>query len=197
MTVRAEKRIATAIIVLVLSGQFLAVIAQSGMYTWPFTDYPMYARVHHEGDRILAHHRVFATTADGEEVEISASDVGLNIFQFISWAQRLVVTYEPEVNLLPVGQGPVSSLRPWLKSTALVAWLKGEAPGPQDDAPPTSIEEALPAFHRRILSLYEERFDERLVRLRIEDNGLILTKQGMKEVPRQVLAEFDIVSASN
>ena len=33
-----------------------------------------------------------------------------------------------------------------------------------------------------------------IVRLRVEDNGVIVTKQGMREVPRKVLAEIEFAA---
>ena len=74
MASTAEKRIASAIIVLAFGCQFFAVVAQSNRLGWPFTDYPMYAWIHYEGERVKAYPLVSATTEDGQEIEISARE---------------------------------------------------------------------------------------------------------------------------
>jgi hypothetical protein len=199
MASSAERRIATAIIVLVLGCQFFAAIAQVNKWGWPFTDYPMYAPPHYEGERIVAYHLIFATTDDGEEVEISAADVGLNIWQFMRWARHLVAWNESGSDAEVAPERNLPSLHTWIRTTAFAAWLDGtdtaqadqSSPdrGPSDRVSPAQGPPALTGF---VLSRYQQEFGKRIVRLRVEDNGVILTKHGMQEVPRKVLAEVDV-----
>jgi hypothetical protein len=185
MASRVEKRIASAIIVLVLGCQTFAVVAQANRWGWPFTDYPMYSWVRNDGERIEAYHLVFATTEDGEEVRIAPSDLGLNIFQFMRWARDLAAANEPRSDA--DNDGP--SLRAWIGSTAFGAWLKGT-----DSTKPgqVSAKKPAPPLTQIILSRFEQEYGRRIVRLRVEDNGVIVTKHGMREVPRKVLAEVEL-----
>lgn len=188
MASSAEKRVASAVIVLVLGCQALAVLAQSGRWTWPFTDYPMYAGIRYEGDRIVALPLVFATTKDGQEIEISAEDVGLNIWQYIAWASKLAIPDEPAPDVAVARQS--NPLQSWLKSTPFAQWLMGT--GEEDKVSANKAAQRLTAI---ILNRYEQRHGKQIVRLRIEDTGVIVTKQGMREVPRKVLAELDLGTA--
>jgi hypothetical protein len=199
MASSAERRIATAIIVLALGCQFFAVIAQVNKWGWPFTDYPMYAQSHHEGERIVAYHLIFATTEDGEEVEISANDLGLNIWQFMRWARQLAAWNERGSDAAAAPQENLPSLHSWIRSTAFAAWLEGTDTAQADKSSPdrgpsgrVSPSQGSLALTEIILSRYEQKYGKRIVRLRIEDNGVIVTKHGMQEVPRKVLAEVDV-----
>jgi hypothetical protein len=199
MASSAERRIATAIIVLALGCQFFAVIAQVNKWGWPFTDYPMYASSHYEGERIVASHLIFATTDDGEEVEISANDLGLNIWQFLSWANQLVAWNEGASDAAVAPQRNLPSLHSWIRSTAFAAWLKGTDTAQADKSSPdrgssdrVSPDQRSPTLTGIILSRYEQKYGKRIVRLRIEDTGVIVTKHGMQEVPRKVLTEVDV-----
>lgn len=188
MASSAEKRIASAIIVLVLECQFFAVLAQSGKWTWPFTDYPMYGRSRHEGDRILAYPLMFATTEVGQEIKISGDDLGLNKWQYIFWASKLATPDEPAPDAAVVRQS--NPLHSWLKLTPFAGWLMGT--GEVDKVSPNKAARALAEI---LFDRYEQKHGKQIVRLRIEDNGVIVTKQGMQEVPRKVLAEVDLVTA--
>jgi hypothetical protein len=177
----AEKRMATAIIVLVLACQFFAIVAQVNRWGWPFTDYPMYSWPHYEGERILAYPVVFAIAEDGEELEITADDAGLNVYQFIDWARRLAAKNDMASRPSATRRGGLHGL---IGSTGFAKWLKG-ADAPSDQA--SSLTES-------IVSRYAEKHGKRIVRLRFEDNGVLVTKHGMQEVPREVLAEIDVAT---
>ena len=189
MASTAEKRIASAIIVLAFGCQFFAVVAQSNRWGWPFTDYPMYAWIHYEGELVKAYPLVSATTEDGQEIEISARDAGLNIFQFLSWVDDLAAADEPRSDAAAARQSGLPSLHSWIRSTAFAAWLKGTDPTQADEAGPKKASQSLT---QTIVSRFEQKYGKRVVRLRVEDNGVIVTKQGMREVPRKVLAEIDL-----
>ena len=199
MASSAERRIATAIIVLVLGCQFFAVIAQVNKWGWPFTDYPMYSQSRYQGERIVAYHLIFATTEDGDEVQISANDLGLNVWQFMGSARRLVAWSgsAPDAGVVPKRNLPF--LYSWIRSTAFAAWLKGTDTAQADKSSPdrgpsdrVSPDQGSPALTGILLSRYQQKYGKRIVRLRIEDNGVIVTKHGMQEVPRKVLAEVDV-----
>ena len=191
MASSVERRIASAIIVLVLGCQLFASLAQANRWSWPFTDYPMYAWSHYEGERIKAYPIVSATTEDGQEIEIIADDLGLNIWQFMSWAGQLAAADAPRSDAAPARQSGFPSLRTWIRSTALAEWLKGTDP-PQPGQ--VSPKKASPSLTQIIVSRYEQDYGKRIVRLRVEDNGMIVTKHGMQEVPRKVLAEVDVAA---
>ena len=187
MASRVERPIASAIIVLVLGCQSFAIVAQANRWGWPFTDYPMYSWARSDGERIEAYHLVFATTEDGEEIRIAADDLGLNIFQFIHWARDLAAANAPRSDVKHGGR----SLRSWIRSTAFGEWLKGTDRAKPGQPSPKKVS---PPLTQIIISRFEQEHGKRIVRLRIEDNGVIVTTQGMREVPRKVLAEIDIAA---
>jgi len=191
MASRVERRVATAIIVLVLGCQSFAVVAQANRWGWPFTDYPMYSWARSDGERIEAYHLVFATTEDGEEVRIAASDLGLNIFQFMRWARELADASEARSDPPASRQNGWPSLRSWIRSSAFGEWLKGTDPTKPAQVSPTK---ASPPLTEIIVARFEQEYGKRIVRLRVEDNGIIVTKQGMREVPRKVLAEIEFAA---
>ena len=75
------RTLVSGVIVLVLGLQVISIITWSGRYTWPFTDYPMYARSRQEGDRVVGRHFLYAVLEDGREVEITPDDLGGNVFR--------------------------------------------------------------------------------------------------------------------
>ena len=83
------------------------------------------------------------------------------------------------------------SLRAWIGSTAFGAWLKGTD---ATKASQVSAKKPAPSLTQIIVSRYEQDYGKRIVRLRVEDNGMIVTKHGMQEVPRKVLAEVDVAA---
>jgi hypothetical protein len=145
----------------------VVVVAQANPWGWPFTDYP-----------------IFATTENGEEVRIAPSDLGLNIFQFMRWAREQPPNEPPSD-----GDNNGPSLRAWIGSTAFGAWLKGTDP---TKASQVSAKKPAPPLSQIILSRFEKEYGKRVVRLRVEDNRIIVTKHGMREVPRKVLAEVEL-----
>lgn len=50
-------------------------------YLYPFLDYPMYSRVHHEGEA-LTQYRVYAVLADSSEALVRPSDLGLSFWLY-------------------------------------------------------------------------------------------------------------------
>jgi hypothetical protein len=48
---------------------------------WPFMNYPMYRSARYEG-AVIGQYRVFGRAVDGSEVEVTASDLGLNFRKF-------------------------------------------------------------------------------------------------------------------
>lgn len=84
MAVRAEvvkQGAASALIVVILSVQGAAIAGRVSWTLWPFTDYPMYARVYHEGDLVHRYYLV-GLLPSGEEIEVTAEDLGLNFWKF-------------------------------------------------------------------------------------------------------------------
>ena len=83
------RTLVSGVIVLVLGLQVISIITWSGRYTWPFTDYPMYARSQQEGDRVVGRHILYAVLEDGREIEITPDDLGGNVFVFQKWIGAL------------------------------------------------------------------------------------------------------------
>jgi hypothetical protein len=157
MTEQAQMRLASLVIVLVLGLQFMAVALRSSVWIWPFTDYPMYASSHQEGERVSARHFIYATTADGEEIELFPEDVGGNIFMFERWGHRLMDSPGDEVKEL-------GGLKGWLKSTSWFRLLKGEH----------RVDLA-----KVFLAMAEENRGIDIVTLRVEDTPYIVTREGL------------------
>ena len=123
-------RLISLVIVGVLGLQSFAVVARTGKWTWPFTDYSMYSLCRQDGDRIVARHFVFGTTADGREVAIEPQDLGVVIWIYERWAAALLELGQDsgdaagrdglakEQSQLPTFQSRPWPLRDWLKSTA-------------------------------------------------------------------------------
>jgi hypothetical protein len=174
MTQQAQMKLASLVIVFVLGFQFIAVVLRSGVWIWPFTDYPMYASSHQEGERVSARHFIYATTADGEEIEISADDVGVNIFLFERWGRDLM-DEPPGKTKAPGG------LKGWLKSTAWFRLLKGE-----DQVDMAEI----------FLAMVERNLGVDIVRLRVEDTPYIVTRHGFAPATPEVVS-VDVEALAN
>ncbi len=84
-----QMKFATAVIVLVLGLQFLAVVTRSGKWAWPFIDYPMYSTSHQEGERVPARHVIYGITSDGAKVELTRQAIGVNLWMHEKWARDL------------------------------------------------------------------------------------------------------------
>ena len=156
MPQQTQMRLASLVIVFVLAFQFMAVMLRSSVWIWPFTDYPMYATIHQEGERVSARHFIYATTVDGGEIEISPEDVGVNIFLFERWGRQLMDAPAAEAK-------PPGGIKGWLKSTALFRLLKGK-----DAADITEI----------FVALAEQNLGVDIVKLRVEDTPYIVTRDG-------------------
>jgi len=138
-------RFISCIIVAVLALQLFAVVSRPGKWSWPFTDYPMYAHSHQEGERIPARHYVTLTTADGQEMEITARDVGVNLWVFERWVGALKrLAEQPEAAVAVPGTliAPAAvntwPVKAWLKSTWLFNVLKAK---PDPDLAPLLLEQ--------------------------------------------------------
>jgi hypothetical protein len=153
---QAQTRLATMVIVVVLGLQSVAILLRSNAWIWPFTDYPMYAWSHHEGERVSARHYIYATTADGEEIEILPEDVGVNIFLFERWGRHLMEN--PSIEVDTSGQ-----VKNWLKSTTLFRLLKGE-----DGTDMTEL----------FVTMAERNLGKDIVKLRVEDTSYVVTRNG-------------------
>jgi hypothetical protein len=186
-------RLISLVIVAVLGLQLFAVLARPGKWTWPFIDYPMYSHSRHEGDRVVARHFVFATTVDGKEVPITPKDLGVVIWVYERWAGALMAaaqqaepgagandqaTQEPQLPRFKRHEWP---LRQWLKSTALFQLLKSK---PDPDLA------AILTDH------FQATSGHRLVRLRVEDTPVIVTRDGAAAAPpRSVEVELPLSSS--
>jgi hypothetical protein len=181
--VRAARfRIISVVIVAVLGLQVFAVVARSGKWTWPFTDYPMYAQSHQEGERIPAKHFVFARTADGREVEVTPENLGVNRWVFERWASSLKRAAAQQRHSDPSGRAVADRparakvdtwpVKVWLKSTWLFGLFKSK---PDPDLAPLFLE------HLQAKQGLE------IVRLRIEDTPVALSRAGPIPAPPQIV----------
>lgn len=174
MTERAQMRIATSVIVLVLGLQFVAVALQLERWAWPFIDYPMYSPSHQEGDRVWGPHSISAKTKDGRELDISAEDLGVNFWLFDKWARLLMAEQpaaeQPGADLASTATA-ADSIRAWLKSTSLWRFLK-------------SKDQDLNAI---FLDMAERRLGIDIVQLRVEDTPFVVTRSGAAPAPPTVV----------
>jgi hypothetical protein len=178
-------RLISFVIIGTLALQFVAVLSRPGKWLWPFTDYPMYSHSHHEGERIPAKHFVTGLTADGQEIPITAEDVGVNLWVFERWAAALQRTAREQAagaasatmsidggdSGLPadaVAKAEPWLLHRWLKSTWLFGVLKSK---PNPDLAPLLLEH-----------LQTER-ELDLVALRVEDAGVAVSRAGPVPAP--------------
>ena len=187
MSQRIQMRLATTVIVLVLGLQFGATILQSAESIWPFTNYPMYSGSHYEGDRIIARRFIHATTEDGEEVELTLKDIGVNVWLYEKWAQQILNDHkkrhqpktEQQAQAAPKSASPIIE---WLKPTAAYRFLRDirhamirEREGPTVD------------LHANFLQIAEEKLGAKIVRLRVEDTAYVVTRAGMADAPPAVV----------
>jgi hypothetical protein len=177
-----QLRIISAVIVAVLGLQVFALATRSGKWTWPFTDYPMYAHSHREGERISAKHFVFAITADGREVEITPENLGVNLWVFERWAGALKREAEWRGRAGPsataVAGRPVKAntdrwpITIWLKSTWLFPMFKVK---PDPDLAPL------------FLGHLQAKQGLDIVGLRIEDTAVALSRAGPVPAPPHIV----------
>jgi hypothetical protein len=163
--------------VAVLSLQFFALASRPGKWSWPFTDYPMYAQSHQEGERIPARHFVAATTADGQEIAITPEDVGVNLWVFERWANALKRLAEQPAAAVAAADAPVAvdswPVKTWLKSTWLFNFLKAK---PDPDLAPLLLEHL------------QARQGLEIVRLQVEDAAVALSRAGPIPAPARIVA---------
>jgi hypothetical protein len=171
-----QMKFATLVIVLVLGLQSAAVVLMAGPSGWPFTDYPMYSRSHHEGERVSgARYFVYATASDGREVDILPEHLGVNIWLFGKWAKQLTVkprgrgsmseAHSPEPTMEPVkSKSLLRSLRERLHSSR--NWLH-------------SLSENKANLNSLFLPMLEQKLGIHIVRLRVEDTPFVVTRHGM------------------
>jgi hypothetical protein len=153
--------------VLVLGFQALAVLSRSGRWLWPFMDYPMYAGSHREGERIPARHTVYAITEDGREIPMNERTIGVDLFVFEAWGNRLMMERQPTGTIEPRPERHWP-LKDWLKSTTLFKLFKSK-----EDPDFTSI----------FVQLLEQKQGVKITRLRVEDAAVIVTRHGMEPAP--------------
>jgi hypothetical protein len=146
----------------------------------------MYSKSHYDGDRVVAGHFVFATTADGEETEITPESLGVNVFVFERWSgtlmgnrwqapqgdERAAATHRPT----PLEIRASWPLRQWLTSTSLFQSIRRK---PNPDLVPLFIEH------------YEAVHGQKIVRLRVEDTAVVVTRAGPAPAPPRVV-EIDL-----
>jgi hypothetical protein len=167
-------RLASLVIIAVLGLQTIGVLVRPGAMGWPFNDYPMYSSSHQEGERILVRYHVFATLADGREIEIEPEDLGVNHFFFKKFVRLLLRQDEDVAPALPAKK--TWRLRSWLKG---MAWSQPFQDRAEEDIVPI------------LMDHYYQQGGAPIVRLRIEDTPLVITRDGMKEAEVKVLGVID------
>jgi hypothetical protein len=195
----ARFRLISFFIVLVLGAQLLAIVARPGKWTWPFTDYPMYATSRYEGERVNARRFVFGITDDGREVAITPKELGVNVFLYERWAGALVASAkaaamkeaeqavdeavaDAEDALEETWQRRRRNewpLRTWLKSTTLFQMLKSKG---QPD-----LAAVLTEHLQKVSGL-------KFTKLRVEDTPVVVGRYGQVPALVQTL-EIDLPSA--
>jgi hypothetical protein len=162
-------RMVSLVIVVVLGLQLFAVLARTAK-GWPFIDYPMYATSLEEGDRVPVDSKLYAGFDDGTEVALSPSDVGLGnawwLFHF--WIIDPLAAKPRQSN---PGDGWRAAL---INPDQPPSWTIGDRKNPDN---------AL-TF---VLSRYYELHHEKITKLRLEDSGVIVRRDGMERAPPQVL----------
>jgi hypothetical protein len=183
-------RLISLVIIAVLGLQLFAVIARPGKWTWPFTDYPMYSHSRHDGDRVVARHFVVGTTVDGEEVAITPKDLGVVLWVYERWAGALMAAAQKTDAAASANDQAAQSsqlprftrhgwpLRRWLKSTALFQLFKSKPD---------------PDLAAMLTEHFQTASGHRLVRLRVEDTPVIVTRAGQAAAPpRSVEVELPL-----
>ena len=135
---KGYQRAVSIFILFVLAMQTYVSVIPGGNDFWPFIDYPMYQHKHREGERIDGGHSVYATLADGSEIEIRPADVGTTYFKFQGHVAKALV------------RGRENSWKP-------------------------------------LLQQFEKRRNVKIVRLRVENYPMVITKEGGKPAPAEVV----------
>ncbi len=139
---------------------------------------------------------VFGITADGQEIGLSPDDLGMNDWQFLHWIRAIAPDYK-KFSDSQAGNPPLPSLRSWLKSTRLFAWLRNRGPEPisaasANEVASQSTKAVSPALINGGLATYQQEYGKRFVRLRVEDNGVVVTRSGAQKVPPLFVAEIAV-----
>jgi hypothetical protein len=173
MSDHIQKKIATGVIVAVLALQSVAVLARSGKWAWPFIDYPMYASSHYEGERIPARHVIYGITADGRELELTRDNIGVNLWLFEKWAGHMTAAQPAaKIPARKRQQRDGWALEHWLHSSAFFQWLKAK-----EDPDLTPV----------FLDMFEKKNGTKLVKLRIEDTPVVVTRDGVAKTLENVV----------
>jgi hypothetical protein len=162
-------RMVSSVIVVVLGLQLFAVLARTAK-GWPFIDYPMYATSREEGDRVPVDSKLYAGFADGTEVALSPDDLGLGngwwLFRF--WVVDALAK-EPRQS------GPGDTWRATLIDLDKPSsWRIGDRKSPDN---------AL-AF---VLERYYQLHQKKIIKLRLEDSGVVVRRNGMERAPPEVI----------
>lgn len=167
-------RLISCLIVVILSLQAFAVIFRTHAKGWPFIDYPMYSKSLEEGDRLEIDRQLYVTLADASEVLVGPESIGLeNWWIFRQW---IILSLDPEYKT----PHPKSNHTAWLRE--LIAGEQGLAPSLS-----YSGRKSQQAAISWLVDLYRKRHGKEIVALRLEDEGVVVTRTGMKTVPKRVL----------
>jgi hypothetical protein len=144
------KPLVSLVIVTILGLQAFASVFNPSVLGFPFVAYPMYRAMHYEGDRVLYNTVVYAVDENGDQVRLRPEHVGMSWWLF----QRHVVN-----PMLAIGgwQGDRRTTKP---------------------VPQQLIDNRVLSV-RKAVDAYCERTGRRLVRLRMEDLGVAVGRQGM------------------
>jgi hypothetical protein len=162
-------RTISVVIVVIFSLQTFAILARTGSKGWPFIDYPMYATSYQEGDRVVVEPRLYATFADSTEDLVTPEDLGLDRWwAFHFWVLNALSTKSSESDR-NVGNFWRAKL---INEDEPPSWMLGNRKTP----------ERAVAF---VVERYQERSGKQVVKLRLEDMGVLVTREGMKRVAPQ------------
>ena len=167
-------RLISCVILVILLLQSFAVLFRTHAKGWPFIDYPMYSPSLEDGDRLEVDRRLYATLADTTEVRIGPEDIGLD--KDLWWVFRFWIVRALEPDTPKRGEKSAS----WLRD--LVTGENGLAPGLSLSAQKT--EDAAVSL---LVNSYRQRHGKEIVALRLEDEGIVVTRAGMKTTAARVL----------
>ena len=159
-----RKPIVSLAIVTILGLQVFAGFFNPSVLGFPFVAYPMYRAAHYDGDRILYDTVVYAVDENGQEAQLRPEDAGLSWWLF----RRYVVN-------------PMLRIGGWERDRPTAA-----------SAPQHAIDEWMTSV-RMAVDAYCQRTGRRVVRLRMEDLGIAVGREGMVDgLPPRELSSVDI-----
>jgi hypothetical protein len=169
-------RMISSVILVILVLQVFAIAFHTGSKGWPFIDYPMYSPSLEEGDRLDTDHRLYATVADSSEILIRPESIGLSEDSW--WIFRLWIL----TSLDPRHEKARAKSDSWLRQLII---------GEQGLAPSLSLSsrKSADAATSWVVDLYRQRHGKDIIVLRLEDEGVIITRDGIKTAPTMVLWE--------